>query len=127
MGLKSMTTNQFKIGDRVAIYGTISFIDKTNDSCPSPFYYVKVDGHDANFPYPFGVSQLHSIPELARWRAEKDEIYYFVDSLFLKVKSISDTYSIVDNAHYDAHNYFATEQAAQSALDKIKQVLRENN
>lgn len=60
--------------------------------------------------------------EKIRWRAKKDGDYYFID-INLTVKSIDDTYSTFDNGLWDALNYFRTEEQAEEAAKRMKEVL----
>lgn len=56
------------------------------------------------------------------WRADVGEEYYFVDSL-LDVLHIKECRSSLCNKHYSASNYFHTEEQAEEAAKRIKEVL----
>ena len=53
-----------------------------------------------------------------RWRAERDESYYFIDSNG-EVYSTADSLNF-DKVRYYIHNYFKTEAEAQTVADNIK-------
>ena len=56
------------------------------------------------------------------WRADAGEEYYFIDSS-LKVMKIKECWSSLCNKHYSARNYFRTEEQAEEAAKRIKEVL----
>ena len=56
------------------------------------------------------------------WRADVGVKYYFVDSL-LDVLYIKECRSNLCNKHYSASNYFHTEEQAEEAAKRIKEVL----
>lgn len=60
--------------------------------------------------------------ETIRWRADVGVKYYFVDSL-LDVLYIKECWSNLCNKHYSARNYFRTEEQAEEAAKRIKEVL----
>lgn len=60
--------------------------------------------------------------EKIRWRADVGVKYYFVDSL-LDVLHIKECWSSLCNKHYSARNYFRTEEQAEEAAKRIKEVL----
>ena len=60
--------------------------------------------------------------EKLRWRADVGVKYYFVDSL-LDVLYIKECWSSLCNKHYSARNYFRTEEQAEEAAKRIKEVL----
>ena len=60
--------------------------------------------------------------EKLRWRADVGVKYYFVDSL-LDVLHIKECWSSLCNKHYSARNYFRTEEQAEEAAKRIKEVL----
>lgn len=60
--------------------------------------------------------------EKIRWRADVGVKYYFVDSL-LDVLYIKECWSSLCNKHYSARNYFRTEEQAEEAAERIKEVL----
>lgn len=60
--------------------------------------------------------------EKLRWRADVWVKYYFVDSL-LDVLHIEECWSNICNKHYSARNYFRTEEQAEEAAKRIKEVL----
>ena len=61
--------------------------------------------------------------EKLRWRADVGVKYYFVNSL-LDVLYIKECRSSLCNKHYSASNYFRTEEQAEEAAKRIKEVLR---
>lgn len=60
--------------------------------------------------------------EKIRWRADVGVKFYFVDSL-LGVLYIKECLSNICNKHYSARNYFRTEEQAEEAAERIKEVL----
>ena len=60
--------------------------------------------------------------EKIRWRADVGVKYYFVDSL-LDVLHIKECRSSLCNKHYSASNYFHTEEQAEEAAKRVKEVL----
>lgn len=54
-----------------------------------------------------------------RWRAEKSNKYYFIDSNNC-VNVTYETNSIGDNCKYNTFNYFQTKEEAQAVADNIK-------
>lgn len=59
-----------------------------------------------------------------RWRADKLDSYYYVGEE-IRFHTSLDGYSIYDNEMYLNFNYFRTEQQAQEAARRIKEVLRD--
>lgn len=59
-----------------------------------------------------------------RWRADKLEMYYFVDEE-IRCNFSNDGYSLYDNEQYRNFNYFRTEQQAKEAARRVKEVLRD--
>lgn len=60
-----------------------------------------------------------------RWRAEKDEYYWFIDSytcVTAKIFKSREDNSYVDNIRYADGNYFQTKEQAQDKLEQIKQI-----
>lgn len=57
------------------------------------------------------------------WRADAGEDYYFIDSS-LKVMKIEECWSVLCSEHYLASNYFRTQEQAEEAAKRIKEVLR---
>lgn len=69
--------------------------------------------------------------EYIRWRANKNEKYYYLDS-YLKVDIMTETGSWVDNDLYESGNYFRTEDLVrlyklnvQSTLSKFHEDIKE--
>ena len=61
--------------------------------------------------------QLEAMPK--RWRAEKDEWYYFFDSAFDVVCS-SDSYEYRHSGRFNAFNYFQIKEEAEAMAEKTK-------
>ena len=61
--------------------------------------------------------------EPKRWRAEKNEQYYTIDSYF-EVCESDENNDHIDQRRYKAGNYFQTEQQAKDFAEKIKQLQR---
>lgn len=58
-----------------------------------------------------------------RWRAEKGEIYFYVDNCAL-VTTHGETFDMIDNIRYDLCNYFRYYQSAQKVADQIKEIFK---
>lgn len=61
--------------------------------------------------------------EKIRWRAKKNEDYYFVD-MDLTAANLTETYSSFDNKLWDNLNYFRTKEQAEEAVKRVKETLR---
>lgn len=61
--------------------------------------------------------QLEAMPK--RWRAEKDEWYYFLDSTF-DVVYTSDSDEYRHSGRFNAFNYFQTKEEAEAMAEKTK-------
>ena len=59
-----------------------------------------------------------------RWRAEKGEMYFYVN-YGLEVNIIVDDYYSGDNILYKAGNYFKTEEEAEKVAEKFRKILEE--
>lgn len=57
--------------------------------------------------------------ENKRWRAEKDEEYYFFSNN-LNVCSTTEEFLGIDDAKFEIHNYFKTQEEAEKVAEKIK-------
>ena len=56
------------------------------------------------------------------WRAEKENIYYFINSLG-EIAEGFEVYSSIDNQRYEFGNYFQTYEEAEKYRDRIKEML----
>lgn len=61
--------------------------------------------------------------EKIRWRSEKCENYYFLNS-DLSISIMGDTYSSMDDEFWGTFNYFRTEKQAEEAAKRVKEALR---
>ena len=61
--------------------------------------------------------------EKIRWRAERHEDYYFVDT-GITVANLTETYSSYDNDLWDNFNYFKTKGQAEEAAKRVKETLK---
>lgn len=59
-----------------------------------------------------------------RWRAERGRSYYYIDDE-CKAFGTYDYRCNEDNIRYELGNYFRTEEDAEKALEKIKQIFNE--
>jgi len=59
-----------------------------------------------------------------RWRAEYEEIYFYINSLGEIYEKI-ETHDMKDNKHYECGNYFQTHEQAEKALEKVKKAYQE--
>lgn len=62
--------------------------------------------------------------EKIRWRSEKCENYYFLNS-DLSISIMGDTYSSMDDEFWDACNYFRTEKQAEEAAKHVREALQQ--
>ena len=61
--------------------------------------------------------------EKIRWRAEKGEKYFSIDT-DIQVCTFLDKYGVCDDVFYDALNYFHTKKQAEEAAKRVKETLR---
>ena len=61
-----------------------------------------------------------------RWRAESNEYYSYLDS-FLTVSEDLEHFVLSNDLRYDSGNYFKTEEQAEAAAEKIKELLKQIN
>lgn len=61
--------------------------------------------------------------EKIRWRAEKGNDYYFIDS-FCYLGQDREDFQLMDDKVYSSYNYFRTEEQAREAAKRVKEVLR---
>ena len=66
------------------------------------------------------VNKRYGIPK--RWRAEKDNKYYYIDEKGEIVKDYDNNYSS-DEELYNFGNYFKTEEEAEKYRDRIEKML----
>ena len=69
--------------------------------------------------------ETKQIENLPRWRAKDGEKYYFVSDC-LDVDFNSEDSDEYDDSYYAAGNYFKTEEAAERAAEKIREILKES-
>lgn len=62
--------------------------------------------------------------EKIRWRARRNEIYYYVKE-DLEVANTIETYNPCDNKRWNDLNYFKVEGQAEQAAKRIREVLRQ--
>ena len=61
--------------------------------------------------------------EKMRWRAEKGNDYYFIDS-FCYLRQDYENSQLMDDRIYNSYNYFRTEEQAEEAAKRVKETLR---
>ncbi len=61
---------------------------------------------------------------LKRWRANKDKMYYYIDSR-AKIDTLVEYFDEGDDARYSYGNYFKTKEDAEKKLAKIKEILKD--
>lgn len=61
--------------------------------------------------------------ETIRWRAEKDQYYYYLNTDFTTINSIELGYDI-DRFRYNALNYFRTSKQVEEAARRVKKTLQ---
>ena len=73
------------------------------------------------------VDEIHSIlfdiVELPRWRAEKDEKYYYVSDT-VSISATEDSRWGRDDKRYEIGNYFKTKEEAESYAEKICEIFK---
>ena len=146
---------EFKIGDKVIniITGQIGVVSKINilknelavliNTNENIYIYYTLDGKFNNtdkYPrllhyrddYDYSVIDFNNLPkrQYKRWRAEKEEYYYFIrrddyDSKLDRVCKTIDYYSYISNEQYKIGNYFQTREEAQKIVDKTKKYFQE--
>lgn len=68
-------------------------------------------------------AEKKQIEDLPRWRAKKDETYYFVSIDAEVMDNIEYGYS-VDDACYSVGNYFKTREAAECVAKQIREIFK---
>ena len=63
------------------------------------------------------------IEDLPRWRAQRDEEFYFVDA-DCSVADIKEKYSGADEIMYEVGNYFRTREAAKKVALQIRDIFK---
>ena len=63
------------------------------------------------------------IEDLPRWRAQRDEKYYFVD-IDCSVTNTKEIYSGADKIMYEVGNYFRTREAAKKVALQIRDIFK---
>lgn len=61
--------------------------------------------------------------EKIRWRAEKGNDYYFIDS-FCYLRQDYENFQLMDDNIYNSYNYFRTEEQAEEAAKRVKETLK---
>ena len=61
--------------------------------------------------------------EKIRWRAKKGDDYYFIDS-FCYLGQDREDFQLMDDKVYNSYNYFRTEEQAEEAAERVKEMLR---
>lgn len=61
--------------------------------------------------------------EKIRWRAEKGNDYYFIDS-FCYLRQDYENFQLMDDNIYNSYNYFRTEEQAKEAAKRVKDTLK---
>lgn len=59
-----------------------------------------------------------------RWRAKFDEYYFYINDFDIKIVKTTEQNFNFDILRYKNGNYFQTEQQAEQALGKIKEILK---
>ena len=108
------------------IYKAYNLNGKYNDFDKYPMLLHYRDDYD------YSVIDFNNLPkrQYKRWRAEKEEYYYFIrrddyDSKLDKVCKTIDYYSYISNEQYKIGNYFQTKEEAQKIVDKTKKYFQE--
>ena len=68
-------------------------------------------------------AQKKAVVDLPRWRAEKGELYFFVDPCWEVSCDIDDRTSPHDSLYFGG-NYFKTEEAAWKTIEKIREIFK---
>lgn len=75
---------------------------------------------NSNYEFDFQSNEYRIKPK--RWRAEKDDHYYFINPS-LEVKGITDAYGYSDDDRFNVGNYFRTVEQAKKAREFLKECL----
>lgn len=67
--------------------------------------------------------ELEKIP---RWRAKKDEEYFFISEDSLEVNSENEAFDEIDDSHYNSCNYFKTREAAERVVRQIREIFKDS-
>ena len=63
--------------------------------------------------------------EDVRWRADFEGTYYYIDlDCFNKIRSSYDAQNCTDNIRYHYGNYFKTREAAEKAVEQIREIFK---
>lgn len=97
---------------------------------PDNLYFICPKTHEIDYAFsktPYGNYLEETAEEIKpfRWRAERGNAYYTIDSTMLVVES-SEYGDRYDNGRYDSGNYFKTADEAQKAVKLIKKILLPN-
>ena len=66
------------------------------------------------------------LERLPRWRAERFRSYFFFSEDTLEVKFGKEVFDEVDDARYEAMNYFKTEEAAERVAVQIRKIFKDS-
>lgn len=153
---KQDNSQEFRVGDKVydILLGEIGIvkniilnnvsafpIEVYYESCGIVFYalegkYLSRDKYPRLLhyrdDYDYSVIDFNNLPkrQYKRWRAEKEEYYYFIrrddyNSELDRVCETKDYYSYISNEQYKIGNYFQTKEEAQEVADKLKKYFKQ--
>jgi len=80
--------------------------------------YINCDSQFSVWDADYKTSRKHPVLRRNRWRAEKDEYYYYVN-LCLGIGRTSDQRVDGDDSLYRAGNYFKTREEAERARERV--------
>lgn len=63
------------------------------------------------------------IEDLPRWRADLNEVYFFITAN-CNIMETKDYNCYLDGERYNAGNYFKTKEAAEKAVEKIREIFK---
>lgn len=89
--------------------------------CDGKYYVNPLDLHNLLLN-----GTIEKVEENTRWRASREENYWFIDECFEPFRQIEVMHN-KDTELYNIGNYFQTREQAQAAADKIKQLLKESH
>lgn len=96
------------------------------DLSDNKYLYYVVDNKVLRSRTVSDVAKLVEIVELPKWRAEFNEMYFYITDTF-KVSCKNDLRHGVDEERWKANNYFKTSTDAMEFLNKMLGVLYQNN
>ena len=99
-------TGEYRVPNHAEPYlcESVAYCNNGHSKCPEPVFILRKK----------------------RWRAEQGEYFWYVTTMTGCLDKAQDRWCMADSL-YAIGNYFQTQEQAQQALDKFKQILKEIN